>query len=337
MIYSVSVIVPIYQAESILHRCINSILKQTFIDYELLLVNDGSVDKSGCICDKYAKDNKNIRVFHQKNAGPSAARNKGIDAAKGKYIVFIDADDFVDENFLRNFFLQEKNPENTLVQQGYVKVAKNGIEKPIHFTAKRYPADQFSELFFEINFIKNFPFPWAKLYERKLIIDQNIRFKPEIRYGEDLIFILDYILQIDKIIINDNCGYYYINDEGSLSTSYQAYQKEIQRFLLVKERIDLVDDKFQLSSKAQGAQYAHMANYLTRVFSSLYVGKNKKTRKKRMKIYKNFDLELFDFIKQNYNAKNISRKVFKFLFANHLFGVLDLFMLLRASKKNSYN
>ena len=98
----VSIIVPVYNAEKYLHRCIDSILAHTYTDFEILLINYGQKDKSGKICDKYATVDNRIHVFHKKNGGASAARNYGLDKAVGKYICFIDADDWVDSNYIES-------------------------------------------------------------------------------------------------------------------------------------------------------------------------------------------------------------------------------------------
>lgn len=100
----ISVIVPIYKVEKYLSYCIESILKQSFTDFELLLIDDGSPDDCGVISDNWAKKDRRIRVFHQKNAGLSAARNKGLDNAIGRYAVFIDSDDYVDIDYLINLY-----------------------------------------------------------------------------------------------------------------------------------------------------------------------------------------------------------------------------------------
>ena len=100
----VSVIVPVYKAEKYLHRCVDSILSQTFTDWELLLIDDGSPDRSGEICDEYAKKDTRIRVFHKENGGVSSARNMGLDIAKGKWIVFVDSDDWCEPDYLVDFF-----------------------------------------------------------------------------------------------------------------------------------------------------------------------------------------------------------------------------------------
>ena len=99
----VSIIVPVYNAEKFLRRCIDSILAQTYTDFELLLIDDGSKDSSGSICDKYAAKDERIRVFHKENGGVSSARNLGLDHAQGEWVTFVDADDYIEENFLKSF------------------------------------------------------------------------------------------------------------------------------------------------------------------------------------------------------------------------------------------
>ena len=96
----ISVIVPVYKVEQYLHRCIDSILSQSFTDFELLLIDDGSPDNCGKICDEYTQKDSRVRVFHKPNGGVSSARNLGLDNAKGKWIAFIDSDDFVEKEYL---------------------------------------------------------------------------------------------------------------------------------------------------------------------------------------------------------------------------------------------
>ena len=99
----ISVIVPVYNAEKYLHRCIDSILSQTFTDFELLLIDDGSKDGSGAICDEYAAKDNRVRVFHKENGGVSSARNLGLDNACGEWVTFVDADDYVRPSYLATY------------------------------------------------------------------------------------------------------------------------------------------------------------------------------------------------------------------------------------------
>lgn len=332
-LFKISVIVPVFQANKVIKRCVNSLLNQSFYDFEILLIDDGSTDGSENICDDYAYKYENIKVFHQKNGGPSNARNKGIERARGEYIVFVDADDFVGEDFLKGFFKIKEDPKEALVQQGYTKQKGENSKKQVSFPPETYKGEQLSQFFIETAFIKNFPFPWAKLYDRSVIIYNDIKFKKDIHYGEDLIFVLDYILRIKEIVVVDSFAYYYVDNEKSLSAFYQEYRQEIQRFLYVKERVDLLYDKFKLSPKVHDLHYEHMANYLTRVFSSLYVGKSKKQRQTRIKIYRNFEPGLYGFFQNNYKPRNGFHKIFKLLLINRLFIILDLFMQIRFNGK----
>src|SRR5690606_27273688 len=109
MMPKVSVIIPVYNAEKYLRECIDSVLAQTFDDFELLLINDGSTDGSGKICDEYAQKDARVKVFHKENGGVSSARNLGLDNAKGEWITFIDSDDWIGENY---FYCLTLNNEN---------------------------------------------------------------------------------------------------------------------------------------------------------------------------------------------------------------------------------
>ena len=104
---AISVIVPVYNTEKYLHRCVDSILAQTFTDFELLLIDDGSTDSSGAICDEYAQKDSRVRVFHKENGGVSSARNLGLDKAKGKWVTFVDSDDWIKESFLNKLYINE--------------------------------------------------------------------------------------------------------------------------------------------------------------------------------------------------------------------------------------
>ena len=113
----VSIIVPVYKAEKYLNRCIDSILAQTFIDWELLLIDDGSPDKSGEICDEYSKKDQRIKVFHKSNGGVSSARNLGLDHVKGQWITFIDADDYIDSSFCN---INEAEINDIIIKRNYI-------------------------------------------------------------------------------------------------------------------------------------------------------------------------------------------------------------------------
>lgn len=123
-ILKISVIVPVYNAETYLHRCIDSILSQTFTDFELILVDDGSIDKSGEICDEYAKNDRRVKVIHKDNGGLVTARKVGLNESTGEYVIFIDSDDYISNNMLDVLFAGANNGKHDLVLCNYKEINK---------------------------------------------------------------------------------------------------------------------------------------------------------------------------------------------------------------------
>ena len=119
---NISVIVPVYKAEKYLSRCVNSILGQTFSDFELILIDDGSPDKSGILCEEFAKKDARIRVIHQKNQGVSAARQKGLDNATGEYVIHADPDDWVEPDWLETLYLEAERTKADMVMCDFERV-----------------------------------------------------------------------------------------------------------------------------------------------------------------------------------------------------------------------
>lgn len=165
----ISIIIPVYNSEKTLNRCVNSILNQTFMDWELLLVDDGSTDKSGKICDQYALKDFRIRVFHKKNGGVSSARNTGLDYAIGSWITFVDSDDFIDATFL-----------DTLIRLQSSDLCISGIQFINNETILLPPEEYIKiENVAELDNLLNklyFTAPWGKVYKNEIIQKNNIRF-----------------------------------------------------------------------------------------------------------------------------------------------------------------
>ena len=212
----ISVIVPVYNAEKYLHRCIDSILSQTFTDFELLLIDDGSKDGSGAICDEYAEKDNRVRVFHKENGGVSSARNLGLDNACGEWIAFVDSDDWVEKQFLLSMFecsvhdFVFLNMDDTLSSNALCE--QNGMigKSLIQMIYKNY--------FFTI---------WGKLFTKKIIDDHRLRFDVSFFSGEDVIFILEYILYISSICMINGTYYNYINRGLSQKKVSYVYFKSI--------------------------------------------------------------------------------------------------------------
>lgn len=222
----VSIIVPVYNAEKVLHFCVDSILNQTFKDFELILIDDGSTDRSGDICDEYAKDNDNIVTKHIENSGVSVARNIGIETARGVYICFIDSDDYLENDYLETL-VKIKNDYQSVesIWCGFKTV--DGYNNPAVLQRVVYSKDV--ELFeTSTKFVMTLhdkwldAAPWCKLFSREIIINFNLRFSKEFSLGEDLIFNFNYLEHTNgRILIINKCLYnYVVNNQNSLTKSY---------------------------------------------------------------------------------------------------------------------
>ena len=173
----ISVVVPVYNVERYLHRCVDSILAQTLSDIELILVDDGSPDGSGAICDEYVEKDRRVRVIHKPNGGVSSARNAGIEAAQGKWLCFVDSDDYIDKTYLEDFRLGDS--EADMYMQGYRELSPDKdviAEHQLTCTEASY----LSEIIAESEDLCIMNSPCFKLYRAKIIYDNNIRFDIEL-------------------------------------------------------------------------------------------------------------------------------------------------------------
>ena len=219
----ISIIVPVYKAEKYLHRCVDSILAQTFTDFELLLVDDGSPDSSGTICDRYAAADPRVHVFHKPNGGVSSARNLGIDNARGEWITFVDADDFISPSYcnidlstncdiiITDYKISEV--DNTITDSTpFVGNISDGI---IHFLK-----ENLQYLLLRV--------PWGKLIRRTAIGD--IRFTPSQRIGEDTVFMFNLLTATKSISINHGSCYYWQRSEMLPDMKYRLQPDEDIQF-----------------------------------------------------------------------------------------------------------
>ncbi|REC32093.1 glycosyl transferase family 2 [Enterococcus pseudoavium] len=209
----ISIIVPVYNVEKYLEKCINSILKQTFTDFELILVDDGSPDNSGAICDQYAEKDARVKVIHKENGGLSDARNAGIEVAKGKYLGFVDSDDYIADDMYGLLY-------NNIVKEGAdmsicgiydVYEGKKPIEK--ERIIKTVSSLEAMILIFEGNNISVHAV--NKLYKREVFKD--VRY-PVGKYHEDSFVIVDILDSCDKVVIDSIQKYYYIHRSDSINT-----------------------------------------------------------------------------------------------------------------------
>lgn len=205
----ISVIVPVYNAGKYINRCVDSILAQTFTDFELILVDDGSLDDSLIICKKYVERDNRVNVVSQTNGGPSKARNLGLKMSKGQYITFIDADDYILENYLKA--LVEGSAD--FVLSGYTNFYEEFNNEFKNIPGKNFYIDKNSVEFLKaIEYIETkglLASPCCKLVKNNLLKDFNIQFDESLNYGEDHLFNLDIISHVSSIKVLNVANYIY--------------------------------------------------------------------------------------------------------------------------------
>ncbi|MDB8558410.1 glycosyltransferase [Turicibacter sanguinis] len=222
---SISIIVPVYNSEKFISICIESILNQNFHNYEVILINDGSSDSSLKICEEYSKLDKRIQVIDQVNKGVSHARNIGIEIAQGEYIVFIDADDELDSDYLKLLYQTITNSNCDLIVSGYILFP---TYKKCIPNFKRYSVMK------GIDFILSSPnihsnndlcFCWRNIYRLSTIRENRIFFNENIHIGEDVVFNLELLVHVDRVMAISDCLYRYrINNENSvMRVKYRPY------------------------------------------------------------------------------------------------------------------
>lgn len=221
----VSVIVPVYNAEKVLHYCVDSILNQTYTDFELILVDDGSTDNSGMICDEYSKKDIRVAVVHIENGGVSKARNKGIELAKGDYICFVDSDDYISANYLEELITtKEKFPDYDSVWCGFQTVSdyKEADLKINIFSEEEVYSKLTRKDIMTLHEKWLSQMPWNKLFVLRVIQNNNIKFPEDLTLGEDLIFNLNYLdMANGRIVIKNMPLYYYLrSDKDSLDNKF---------------------------------------------------------------------------------------------------------------------
>ena len=204
----ISIIVPVYNVERYLPRCIESILKQTYTNFELILVDDGTPDRSGIICDRYAEKDSRIRVIHKENGGVSTARNAGIDVANGEWITFVDSDDWVSDNYIEMLQLPLKNESYDLVV-GSVEIRSMVVSRSKTEETVMTRAEINTINLLDMVNMQEFCAPWMKLFSKCLIDRMELRFPVGIALSEDTIFVNNYLCECESIYLTSKPTYYY--------------------------------------------------------------------------------------------------------------------------------
>lgn len=289
----ISVIVPVYNVEKYLRQCIDSILSQTYTNFELILVDDGSKDQSGEICNEYAEKDSRIRLFHKENGGVSSARNLGLDNAHGEYICFVDSDDWVDNTYIEDML---KPGDYDLVMQGMKQATKiwkyslKSLNDTIQILDVLISSGRNHDLLFNG--------PYCKLYKNNIIRDKNLRFNEKIWLGEDFLFNVCYISFSSTAKITDTCSYNYRTTSDSLTHRFLSIEDLLIRANTFRETAKII------------SQYTNYPKLYYAIVSKIIEGLFRKCYRVHRK--KNDRYLAYSFFRQNVKSKMFEYMTFPY-------------------------
>lgn len=220
----ISVIIAVYNNEDHIDQCIQSILSQNLTNFELIIINDGSTDSCGSICDNYAANDKRVKVYHQENRGVSAARNLGLENAKGEWITFVDSDDYVSGNYF-DCVLEYGDQDFILVSLN--RIENNEESEYVNFKPQKLKLEEFIRTY---QLYPHFPHAGAKFYKAAIIVENKLKFDENVNFGEDATFNLSYLFNCHKIALTNLYTYKYRYSPEGLSNKKIIIVEDEQYF-----------------------------------------------------------------------------------------------------------
>ena len=316
----VSVVIPFYNGIEYLQDCVRSVQAQTLREIEILLVDDGSTDGSGTLADKLAQEDPRVRVIHQENRGLSGARNSGIDASRGDYIGFVDADDLVDPQMYEKLYDAASSLSCELVTCTYNSFRETGliaVTKPLFAMHTRLsPADVRPEM---PRLVRDgsLMFVWRRLYAASLLRGQNIRFDERLRICEDATFVMECLLRADGVAAIPDCLYHYRFVPTSLIRSKKYTPHMTPSMLLqyeIKKRLTqmyLPDVQAQMMTSLADYTYRHISRL---ILTNLFRKPDKRYREFRTAVRAPIFRDLFRFFDLNaHRSKSLDWTMYKCL------------------------
>ena len=320
----ISIVVPVYNAEDFLCNSIDCILQQTFRNFELILVDDGSKDRSGVICDEYAKNDERVRVVHKLNAGASEARNTGIDNSSEELITFIDSDDVISKDYLLQLLYDyQKSQEVDFVLQG---MQQKWSDHDISFRMNDGIYNCDNCLFYDNVYLNNFSGPYCKLFRRSILLKYNLRFSPMIIYGEDFDFMLRYLKYCKVVVASSATNYFYMMHQESVSSKIYQFDKELSGLCQIFSSFDVLIEKSKSEAVIKMKRDSINA-YIWRVIYSNY--RHEYIQRQRLANFRSIPSEVLVYFNENYNADTVFTKIVKLLLVGRNFLLLDYLLRIR--------
>lgn len=316
-----SIIVPIYNSEMYLKECLNSILKCKSKNIEIILIDDGSTDNSSNICNNYSKSDNRIKLIHQKNSGVSKARNNGINISRGDYLMFMDSDDILDDNW--EFILSKIKDDD--IYYFSERLNKN-IEKS---DILRYIIGYNKE-----NFC--FAGPFSKVFKKKLLLDKKIIFNINLINGEDMLFNVNALLQCKNYKIIDKSFYNYRNFQGSSTKKFN--EKIVKSDIIFHTELNYLLNKFNIDKilKNEICLYNLQTAIIVILFRISYIKLYKETKK----YYKLLSQPPYTFGLNNKCILNKKQSIILFLFKikqyRLIYNTFNILKFIKFKKNNSF-
>lgn len=309
----ISVIIPVYNVEKYLDRCINSVVKQTYNNLEIILVDDGSPDNCPKLCDEWAKKDSRIRVIHKKNAGVSAARNTGIDECKGDYISFVDSDDWMEETFCEEMLNVIKENKADYAACGYNRVYDDFVDH-INCDGSVKVLDSKSFLKKLLSVQSGYGFVHMKLIKREVV--DNIRFNTSLKVGEDALFNVELCDNLSKVVIYNKPLYNYYFNANSVVRKYDINYVD-KYYESMKAMYEYISSK---NYKKLKDLYNYIAYHVLLIcVNYCYHPENKRDSKKCLKDVCNIPLFKEAIKKSNYSGMSMTRKISLFTIKHKMY------------------
>lgn len=316
----ISIIVPIYNVEKYLKRCIDSILAQNYTDFELLLIDDGSTDKSGNLCDEYKLKDARIRVFHKENGGVSTARNLGLQNASGEWITFVDSDDYIENDYLYKLYKNLSTSELVVSAYIYESTKENVIEKLSNENII-ISSGNLNDLLMRGAFMT----PICKLFSRDIITNNNIKFDDKIHSGEDTLFVYTYLYYVTNVTTIENVLYHYCITGSGLSTKVLKLNEYNYMLDSFYERLKYFEEKYVDYDMSLRYVYIVFEIFLKLINNSNSYSRNFFVRKKTYK--KILESKHFNYLLKDHKvlSKGVKRKIFDFLALKKQYSLLTIY------------
>lgn len=332
----ITLIVPVYKAETTIGRCIESILAQTYTDWRLVLVDDGSPDRSGELCDGYAASDNRIKVLHTSNGGAGRARNHGLDVCDTRWVTFVDADDSLEPGYLDNFHLARHFGEsNIIIMQGYRRVKSDMafLNEAIDLQDAVYSGAGAVDKAFSSDSVFEYGQVVGKLYDMSLVRQLGLRFTTEFQLSEDHLFYLTYLTAVKNIVTYHGTLYNYIWEDGitGLSRRKHPYNTMLTRYFRLVDACDrLIECQYLSQRNKEKLAYFSVTCSVSLFLASLYSQKFQK--KERLAAIQRL-LADKRRLRVHFKPNSLNGKLLRFILLNMPLTISDRLMVVVMGKR----